>query len=99
MIWQNFHFHNFNSSFPVDHNLVLKDKGPTKIDCGLKEVDAGKYKRNYYINESKEKKIEPENDSSLISFRWSEPDVSISFKLSRIKYTMNTIIIFQVLFI
>ena len=81
MNWTKRNFYNFDSSFTVDHNLILKDKGPTKIDCGLKEVDAGKYKRNYYINESKEKKIESEMDPSLISFRWSEPDVSNIFKL------------------
>ena len=48
IIFKLFHF-----SFSVDPSLLLKEKGPTKIDCGLKEVDAGKYKRNYYINQSK----------------------------------------------
>ena len=60
----------------MDHTLVLDDDGPKKIDCGLKEIDAGKYKRNYFINENKEKKSEPKIDSSLISFRWSEAEVS-----------------------
>merc|ERR1711892_538279 len=60
--------------FATNHDLVVEDNIPKKIDCGLRDVDAGKYKRNYYINENKEKKSEPKINSGLLSFRWSETE-------------------------
>ena len=55
----------------INHDLYIDDSGPRKIDCGLKEIDADKYKRNYEV---KGKAVNNLNDS--LAFKWNTSEVT-----------------------
>ena len=54
----------------INHDLHIDDSGPRKIDCGLKEIDAEKYKRNYEV---RGKSVNNLNDS--LAFKWNTSEV------------------------
>ncbi len=54
-----------------NHDLHVDESGPRKIDCGLKEIDADKYKRNYEV---KGKSVNDLNDS--LAFKWNTDEVT-----------------------
>ena len=54
----------------INHDLRINDSGPRKIDCGLKEIDADKYKRNYEVIG---KSVNNLNDS--LAFKWNTSEV------------------------
>ena len=56
----------------INHDLYIDDSGPRKIDCGLKEIDADKYKRNYEV---KGKAVNNLNDS--LAFKWNTSEVTL----------------------
>ena len=58
--------------FRPNHDLILDTSGPRKIDCGLKEIDADKYRRNYEI---KGKAVDKLNDS--LAFKWNTSEVKL----------------------
>ena len=56
----------------IKHDLYIDDSEPRKIDCGLKEIDADKYKRNYEV---KGKAVNNLNDS--LAFKWNTSEVTL----------------------
>ena len=68
------------SNFPADkrfgQDLMLTDQDTRKIDCGLKEIDADKYRRDFVINQNAEKKSTDEN---LLKFKWNTSMVFFCF--------------------
>ena len=50
-----------------NHDLMIDHAGPKKIDCGLREIDANKYRRNYVVNE----KFSPSTEENSLQFNWS----------------------------
>ena len=61
-------------SCSVNHDLMIDQSGPRKIDCGLREIDANKYKRNYVVNE----KMSTGAHENSLQFNWSTSKVVFS---------------------
>ena len=60
--------------FCSGHNdLIIDQNGPRRIDCGLKGIDASKYKRNYVVNDQMNNNFE---DS--LNFKWNTEQVAKS---------------------
>ena len=55
-----------NNGFSEDLLLQAGDTG--KIDCGLKKIDAEKYKRDFVVNERAKKRSTEDN---LFNFKWN----------------------------
>ena len=47
---------------------MITDLDRRKIDCGLKEIDADKYRRDFVINQSTKKRSTEEN---ALNFKWN----------------------------
>ena len=50
------------------HDVMITDLDRRKIDCGLKEIDADKYRRDFVINQSTKKRSTEEN---ALNFKWN----------------------------
>ena len=58
---------------------MVDSSGPKKIDCGLKEIDAKKYKRNYVVHENSKDSV---HENSL-QFNWSTSKVVFQYSFTK----------------
>ena len=65
-----------------NNDLIIDETGPKKIDCGLKDIDANKYKRNYVVNE----KISSDGNDSPFSFNWRTTQAQVKSVFQCLKF-------------